>query len=227
MRRRFISRREQPDCRQALKDGKCPCLDDILQKLSSQKDGVWRELYKLLPPKEKPQDFRALGYLFYVFQVVKPALMKSAIQSRRKSTPVNITRSTFNGLSQPWSCAEEGSRPRRFLISVDDGAERRIYSSAQKLLKKLRNSPDSKTYPNLVEMYLSRKVFINRNSAGSNLYLDDPTPESPATVRPYTRNDTNGGLPPLPKLEPVDVVRHLYGSECASNLKRWFHEVGL
>ena len=213
--------------RQALENGKCPCLDDILQKLNSQKDGVWREFYKLLPPKERPQDFRALGYLFYVFQVVKPALMKSAIQSRRKSTPASISKSSFNGLSQPWACAEEGSRPRRLLISIDDGAERRIYSRAQKMMKKIRNSPESMTYPNLVETYLSRKVFINGNVAGSNLYLDDPTPESPVMSRLYRRDGTDGSLSSILELKPVDVVRHLYGYECAGNLNKWFLEVGL
>lgn len=206
--------------RQAVQDGRSPSLDDVLQKLDSQKDGTWRAFYRLVPLKERPQDFRALGYLFYVFQVVRRALTQPT--SSMNSSPESVSRLS--------SSSAKTTRSHPLLISVDDGVERRIYSRAQKMLKKIRHSPDGVTHPTLVEAYLSRRIFINGNETGSNLYLDDPTPESLASTSrsgPWKGDAVGDGSSPMSKLEPVDVVRALYGSECARNLQKRFVEVGL
>ena len=214
--------------RQALQDGERPSLASILQRLNGQKDRIWQDFYQLLPPKDRPETFRALGYLFYVFQVVKPALVIDKARLRRWSSPDIFPEAAPRASTQIPPFSQAKVRPRRLIISIDDGAERRIYSRAQKLLKKIRNSPDSPTYPTLVEMYMCRRVFINSNESGSNLYLGDPSFESP-TLFPSFNNDydLDSGLCPLPGLEPVNVVRHLYGSQRGTNLQRWFKEVGL
>lgn len=207
--------------RQALQDGRSPLLDDVLQKLDGQEDGVWRAFYRLVHLKERPQDFRALGYLFYVFQVVRLALTRSTPSSSRGSSLESASGASY--------CSGKTSRPHALLISVDDGVERRIYSRAQKLLKKIRQAPDGETDPVLVETYLCRRVFINSNETGSNLYLDDPTPRSPVSTSPRRRkSDVDGGVSsPMWKLEPVDVVRVLYGSESARIIHKQFVKVGL
>ena len=198
----------------ALKDLRNPCLNNILHELGNQKDGVWQDFYKLVPSHEQPQDFRALGYLFYIFQVVRPALMKNPMHS----SLVNSSGSDSSGPS---------SRLQSLLISVDDSAERRIYSRAQKFLKKIRNSPESLTNPTLVEMYMIQRVFINGNESGSNLYLDDPTSKSRAILHVIDHEGNAEGGSSSALVEPVDVVRILYGYECAKNIQTWFTEVGL
>lgn len=214
--------------RQALQVGKKPSLDSILRTLSSQGDRTWRDFYDLIPMKDRPQDLRALGHLFYVFHVVRPALSNTEIQSRRGSSEESTSGSDFGATSSPSSCSEKIRRPRCLLISVDDGEERRIYSRAQKLLKKIRQEPASLTYPTLVEAYMSRRIYINSKEAGFDLHRSDPSPELPTMLRshPY-ESDAEGGLHSLPRLEPIDIVRHLYGSDCASNLQRWFSQVEL
>lgn len=109
----------------------------------------------MLPPKEHPQNFRDLGYLFYVYEIIRPALVDNM----------------RSGVGIPKS--------GRLILGIDNGTERRIYSRSQKLLKKIRNSPAVERPSALVEVYMSRRVFINSNEAGSNLYLDDPTPAMP------------------------------------------------
>ena len=154
---------------QALQAGRSPSLDDVLDQLNNQSDGLWRDFFKLVPPKERPQNFRALGYLFYVFQAIRPALTKNAVPL----TPDSSSASDCSGPSPQSSFfgepafMEQNSKSRRLLISVDDGAERRIYSRAQKFLKKIRASPDFSTNPTLVETYLCQRVFIPRRSGST------------------------------------------------------------
>lgn len=197
-------------CR-ALADGVLPTLDPALCTLHAR-DPIWARFYDLVPEKEKPSDFRALGYLFFVYQVMRPALESTATAACKGCNL--ITNRT------------------RLLISVDDRFERRIYSRAQKLLKKGRSLPQNPVACNLLEMYLSRRVFINQNRAGSNLYRDDPSPEVPA-LKLNTRLRANGecgtrdaqehAIP----LDPFDVVGALYGSSAADVLEDLFTEVVL
>lgn len=105
-------------------------------------------------------------------------------------------------------------KPRILILSVDDRCEKRIYTRAQSLLKKLRASPDADTNPTLVEAYLMNRVFANGNAEGGILYFEDPSPELPVG---------EDGL----EMEPVELVRKLYGEEAASNLDKWFKDVGL
>ena len=105
-------------------------------------------------------------------------------------------------------------KPRVLILSVDDRCEKRIYTQAQKLLKKLRASQDADTDPTLVEAYLMNRVFANGNAEGGILYFEDPSPELPVG---------EDGL----EMEPVQLVRKLYGEEAASNLDKWFKDVGL
>lgn len=158
-----------------------PFVVDILRELNNQKGGVWRDFYKLSAPKDRPQDFQALGYLFYVFQVKRPALLKEATRYGWESS----SESDSSGSSQTCNTFRENSSPRCLLISIDDSAERRILLRVQKLSKKLRTSPDSLVRPTSVESCLYQKVFINGKESSSNLYLDDWTTRSlPITCLP-------------------------------------------
>lgn len=203
----------------SLANGVLPDVDDTLRVLEAE-DATWACFYALVPKNERATDFRGLSYLFYVYQVLRP------------------------GLEEPEHAAEmgHGDASTKLLISVDDAFERRIYSRSQKLLKKLRASlPASAAAPHLLEVYLCRRIFINSNEAGSNLYLDDPSPE-PFLLRQRQGLAAEGKKQELVrapgqdrhqwraetvKLDAFDVIVGLYGSYLAEVLKDLFAEVGL
>ncbi|QKX54314.1 uncharacterized protein TRUGW13939_01400 [Talaromyces rugulosus] len=192
-----------------------PDVNDILRILQSE-DRTWAQFYALVPVNEQVTDFQGLSYLFYVYQVLRPALERDQ---------VNVTQSS--------------DAKTRLLISIDDAFERRIYSRSQKFLKKLRASlPPSAVVPYLLEVYLCRRIFINRNELGSNLYLDDPSPE-PTVLRSVQglvpegkqqlvrAQDRQKSWSETVELDALDVVEGLYGSHIADVLKNFLAEVGL
>ena len=188
--------------RQSLEQTEIPSLLTLLEGLSTE-DKVWNDFYEMLPPKERPQDFRDLGYLFYVYEIIRPALVDNMRSGARNPK---------NG---------------RLILSVDDGTERRIYSRSQKLLKKIRNLPGVERPSALMECYMSRRVFINSNEAGSNLYLGDPTPAKPLMA--ICQRDNTPPPSPISVAEfgPFDLTRTLYGEETEKALRALFADVGL
>lgn len=183
--------------RKALCHGEVPSLEGVLQGLYAEADGLWRDFYSRIPERERPKDLEGLGYLYYIFEVAKLALAKhvSANEEKRKA---------------------KSKKPRRLVISVDDPAERRVYSRAQEVLRKIRASSD-KADSALVEIYLCRRVVVNGNRRRARLYHHDPMPEVPVGYE----------TDPVQSVLPLDVVRRLYGTDCAQNLQRWFADVGL
>ena len=89
---------------------------------------------------------------------------------------------------------------------------------------------------------MCRRIFINSNEAGSNLYLDDPSPE-PLLLRQCQGlavegkqkqqlvraqcQDRHQYPAETVKLDAFDVVEGLYGSYLTEVLKDLFAEVGL
>jgi hypothetical protein len=188
--------------RQALKQSEMPSLEVLLASLGTE-DKVWNDFYNILSPKERPQDFRDLGYLFYVYEIIRPSLVDNMRTGAGKAK---------NG---------------RLILGIDDGTERRIYSRSQKLLKKVRNLPSVERPSALMEVYMSRRVFINSNKAGSNLYLDDPTPANPVMAM-CKRDDTPPSSPvSVAEFGPFDLTRTLYGEETTMGLRALFADVGL
>lgn len=204
----------------SLANGVLPDVNDVLSVLETE-DATWACFYALVPKNERVTDFRGLSYLFYVYQVLKPALEEPPYIAEMRN----------------------GDAATKLLISVDDAFERRIYSRSQKLLKKLRASlPASAAAPHLLEVYMCRRIFINSNEAGSNLYLDDPSPE-PLLLRQCQGlavegkqkqqlvraqcQDRHQYPAETVKLDAFDVVEGLYGSYLTEVLKDLFAEVGL
>jgi len=210
--------------RQALQGGAIPSLEDVLQNLDDEKDGLWRDFYQLITTKERPRDLGDLGNLFYVFEVVKPALIKTATRYQLTSMPerTNRAKSTFKGQLDSKSANKTKSKSRCLILTIDDPAERRIYSRSQEALRKIRGSRTHMMNPTLVEVYMCRRVFVNGNKTRSRLYHQDPMPEVPVLCRSSDYNNSAVQL-----IEPLGVVRQLYGSDCARNLQLWFASVGL
>lgn len=134
----------------SLREGVLVSLDHVLQRISAY-DPVWNRFFELITEKEEPRDFQSLGYLFYVYNIARPALLHNEILDSPKPTPL--------------------------LISIDDTIERRIYHRAQQLLKKVRAMPEYPVTPNLLEIYPCRRVFMDKNQTKMCLYRHDPSPE--------------------------------------------------
>ncbi|KAJ5170829.1 uncharacterized protein N7500_003612 [Penicillium coprophilum] len=194
--------------RTALEHGENPSLDAILAALDSERDGCWKQFYEMIPIKERPTNLDQLGYLYYVYEATKPSLVERQAEPTR---PVSNQTKKVN-LSKK---ALKKRKPRRLIISIDDSAERRIYSRAQRILSKIRQCSD-KPETFLVESYVCRRFLINGNQDRARLGRLDPVPDIPA----HTDSQHETVL-------PHNVVRELYGDDCALNLQKWLREVGL
>ncbi|KAI9371608.1 hypothetical protein BJX61DRAFT_534633 [Aspergillus egyptiacus] len=193
--------------RTAIEHDEVPSLESILAAYDSEEDGCWKRFYGMIPTKERPSDLDQLGYLFYVYEAIRPSLVE-----RPQVVPPASDKTKTANLSKK---ALKKRKPRRLIISVDDTAERRIYSRAQRILSKIRQSSEKpETY--LVESYVCRRFLINGNEARARLGRLDPLPEIP--VRTGSHQET---------LLPLDVVRQLYGDNSALDLQRWLQEAGL
>ena len=141
---------------------------------------------------------------------------------------------------------EESIQPE-LLISVEDSAERGVYSRAQKLLKRIRDSTCSAS-PVLLETYLCTRVFVDNNAHGSELYAHDPYPasvyerynsesEKPllGSSRTSLKRDCSSSqsdVSPdtdrtLLELDTLEVIERLYGERSATLLRELGAEVGL
>jgi hypothetical protein len=220
--------------REALKYEKLPCLDDILETLNSSQDGSWRQFYPLIPDRDKPQSVKDLSYLFYVFEVVRPALL-AGIRSVKQSTPIESAHkdSASSGRQQrPASSRRCGSKenhiPRPLVISVDDPSERKLYSRAHRIFLKLPKSPTYPADPTLVQVYTTRRVFVDGNRKGERLYRHDPSPVMPVLSDGKGHDDGSPSYAKYPiELQQMEFIAKLYGAECAANIQRWSKEVGL
>ncbi|KAL8654639.1 MAG: hypothetical protein Q9226_003356 [Calogaya cf. arnoldii] len=185
--------------RKCLQHGQCISFEAALRGLDDESDGLWRKFYQHVATRERPGNWEELGYLSYVFEVVRPAF-------ETPRTRVDKVSSTCQ-------------KPRRLMVSIDDAAERRIYSKAQEILKRIRSSALETTRPTLMEIYLCRRVFVNNNKVRARLYHHDPTPETPVLVTEARKEDC--------PIKPLDVIQRLYGAPAAGRLHSLYAKVGL
>jgi len=205
--------------RESLMMHKLPSLQQAIDDLGAH-EPAWTRFLQFVPDTEKPKDFRSLGHMFYVYQVVRHALGEAS--------------------------GHEPTQPD-LLISVEDSAERGVYSRAQKLLKKVRDSTCS-ALPVLLETYLCPRVFVDNNAHGSELYSHDPYP-GPVYEKHNSESGTlflSSSRTPfkldssrsqsdvaqetdrtLLKLDTVGVIEKLYGERSATLLRKLGAEVGL
>ncbi|KAJ5780435.1 hypothetical protein N7457_005595 [Penicillium paradoxum] len=194
--------------KRSMSEGKEPCVETILEHMDAEQDGCWREFYQRISVTERPKDLRQLGYLYYVFEVVRPALMEL-----HTPTTTLLAESKSNRILT-LKKSKATPRPRRLIINIDDPAERRIYSRAQETLRRIRQSAD-KADSMLVEAYICRKVLVNGNLNRARLYHEDPMPE--AVMLSGSDCET---------IRPLDIVRRLHGTKYAHDLQRRFNKVG-
>ncbi|KAJ5365370.1 hypothetical protein N7517_008256 [Penicillium concentricum] len=194
--------------RRSLEHGEVPSLEAILAALDSEKDGCWKRFYEMIPLKERPTNLDQLGYLYYVYEAIQPSLVE------RQAEPIRLTSNQTKKVNLSKKALKK-RKPRRLIISIDDSAERRIYSRAQRILSKIRQcSEKPETF--LVESYVCRRFLINGNEDRARLGRLDPIPDVPA------HTDLHHEI-----VLPYDAVRNLYGDDCALNLQKRLREVGL
>ncbi|KAG2420468.1 hypothetical protein HFD88_000080 [Aspergillus terreus] len=210
--------------KESLHRGHQPCLDDILHALSSMPDSLWPQFYSLLPDRDKPHTIRDLGLLFYVFQVVRPALFKPIPHQELPSCKAFSCR-------QPNWCRGKGQcmARRPLIISLDDRAERKIYSQAHSLLLRLSRASGQFVHPALIQLYMPRRVYIDGNKYGQRLYWHDPSP-----LLPFLEDTKERESRDIPdyygrrrELHQIDILAELYGREFSTNIQGWFKEVDL
>ena len=194
--------------RKGLHKGTVSSLESTLEELNSEKNELWQEFYKFVPMQQRPQTFKDLGFLFYVFEVVKSAL---SVVSTESQQPISLKCTPKAGVK----------KPSRLIISVDDPAERRIYSQSQEALRKIRSSRRFSDTA-LVEAYVCRRIFVDGNRSRARLYHQDPMPELPSLQISSTREHSTVQL-----VEPLDAVCRLHGDMSSRNLHSWFQSVGI
>ncbi|KAJ9490144.1 hypothetical protein VN97_g3149 [Penicillium thymicola] len=115
------------------------------------------------------------------------------------------------------------------IISLDDRAERKIYSQAHSLLLRLSRSSNQLVNPTLVQLYMLRRVYIDGNKDGQRLYWHDPSPVLPLLegTKEQQRRDARNHDHHRRELQQTDILTELYGRECSANIQGWFKEAGL
>jgi hypothetical protein len=69
--------------------------------------------------------------------------------------------------------------PRPNVIGVDDRSERKMHSKAHSIFLNLPKSSNYPADPTLVQVYTTRRAFIDGNRKGERLYRNDPSPVMP------------------------------------------------
>nr|WCB22921.1 PthA [Penicillium thymicola] len=210
--------------KETLQRGHQPRLDDILHALSGTPHSLWPQFYSLLRDRDKPHSIRDLGFLFYVFQVVRPALLKAipCQEAPSSKAPACEQPNLHRGQRQ---CLPQ----RPLIISLDDRAERKIYSQAHSLLLRLSRSSNQLVNPTLVQLYMPRRVYIDGNKDGQRLYWHDPSPVLPLLegTKEQQRRDARNHDHHRRELQQTDILTELYGRDCSANIQGWFKEAGL
>lgn len=207
--------------RKSLRNGRLPSLEGTLEDLDKEPDGLWRYFFAHVPSKQCPWNWEQLGYLFYVFEVVRSALVETVTIGTRGARYRNPAGSGV--ASPPMKCSR--AKPRRLIFSVDDAAERRIYSTAQEVLKKIRSSTTRMSTTTLMELYLCRKIFVNGNKARSRLFHHEPTQFH--TISPFVETTEYGNANEETPFYPLDTVRRVYGATDVHYVQRLLTQAGL
>lgn len=179
-----------------LSENRTPTMKEIFHALerTGPHQALWRKLLSLLDGYEVPRDIRGVSLLGYIFEVLRPFLAQTAIE-------------TENPESLPLEPEMEQSHQRPLMIQVDDIAEWRIFDRANKLLKKFKQSrgQQSGVDPLLVGVFPSQRIFTRESDGRSSLFLHDPED----CIVQAAESETTRTRP----MQPVDVIGRVYGSE--------------
>lgn len=186
-----------PYIQETIDRGSAPSVGDLLQELLSL-DPLFREYYEHIPqPQSPPKNLVDLCFTSYSYQVLRPVFRR-----------VHENRSSGSGAQKAPSVG------RQLLINIDNAAEWRIYSQAEKMLKGYQKKYSSVINPLLLGIFPSELVFTAENTGRTSLYLRN------AGQYIYDESEKRIG-------SPSDIVERVYGPSITRRVIAWMKLEGM
>lgn len=186
-----------PYIQKTIDQDSAPSVGDLLRELLSL-DPLFREYYEHLPqPQNPPNNLVDLCFTSYSYQVLRPVFRR-----------VRESRSSGSGAQKAPSV------DRQLLINIDNAAEWRIYSQAEKMLKGYQRKYSSVINPLLLGMFPSELVFTAENTGRTSLYLRNAGQEI------YDESERK-------TVCPSDIVEKVYGSGVTRRVIDWMRLEGM
>lgn len=186
-----------PYIRETIEQGNSPSVEDLLRELLKL-DPLFREYYEHLPQlQHPPQNLVNLCFTSYTYQVLRPVFQRV---HENKSSGIDALG------------AHRGNR--QLLINIDNAAEWRIYSQAEKMLKGYQKRYSSITNPLLLGIFPSELIFTAENTGRTSLYLRN--------VGQYICDESERRI-----VSPSDIVEKVYGVDVTRRVVSWMEEEGM
>lgn len=186
-----------PYIQETINQDSAPSVGDLLQELLSL-DPLFREYYEHLPqPRNPPKNLVDLCFTSYSYQVLRPVFRR-----------VHESRSSGSDAQKAPSVG------RQLLINIDNAAEWRIYSQAEKMLKGYQKKYSSVINPLLLGMFPSELVFTAENTGRTSLYLRN--------AGQYIYDESERRI-----VSPSDIVEKVYGPGITRRVIDWMRLEGM
>ena len=188
--------------RKSFRFGRVFGLEDLVNVLQSQGDGLWHEFLRLLQSQELPNFFDDFCKLSHVFEVVKPVLEGVLLERRA-------------GANSSIHFDPNGKRKHRLVIGVDSPQEWRIHDRTRQILQKHSSIAERAGRPVLMHLSPFSRISSARRGNRSAWYE--------LGSGPWHESDqcaccSDG---------PITVLQLVFGSGFAARLAGWFAEEGL
>lgn len=186
-----------PYIQKTIEQGNSPSVENLLQELLKL-DPLFKEYYEHLPQlQHPPQNLVNLCFTSYTYQVLRPVFQRvhesrSSGSDTQKIHPVN----------------------RQLLINIDNPAEWRIYSQAEKMLKGYQKKYSSVINPLLLGIFPSELIFTAENTGRTSLYLRN--------VGQYIYDESETRT-----VSPSDIVEKVYGAGMTRRVVAWMWQQGM
>lgn len=186
-----------PYIRGTIEQGNSPSVENLLRELLKL-DPLFREYYEHLPQlQHPPQNLVDLCFTSYTYQVLRPVFQRV---HENKSSEIDAPK------------AHRGNR--QLLINIDNAAEWRIYSQAEKMLKGYQKRYSSIINPLLLGIFPSELIFTAENTGRTSLYLRN--------VGQYICDESERRI-----VSPSDIVKKVYGAGVTRRVVNWMEEEGM
>lgn len=188
-----------PYIQETINRGNSPSVEDLLQKLL-ELDPLFREYYENLPQPQPPlRNLVDLCLTSYTYQVLRPVFQR-----------VHENRAPGSGFDG------QAKSPvgRQLLINIDNVAEWRIYSEAEKMLKGYQIKHSSVINPLLLGIFPIELIFTARNTGRTSLYLKN--------IGQYIYDKMEGKA-----VGPSGIVEKVYGIDMTRRVVDWMRQKGM
>lgn len=186
-----------PHIRETIDQGNPLSVESLLQTLLKL-DPLFREYYEHLPQSQRPPQYLAdLFVTSYTFQILRPVIRRI-----HENRPFG-----FN-------TQKDNSFDRQLLINIDNAAEWRIYSKAEKMLKEYQKKYPFVINPLLLGLFPLEHVFTAKNSGRPSLYK--------IRTSQYIYDESERRI-----LSPGGVLKKVYGTGVTRRVIHWMKQEGM